>query len=56
MGGRGSFWFLLHSPGIMDFVGYNEVEGTVHIWEKPAEMTPAPSLGGNKRTGLSLAP
>lgn len=55
MMGRGSFWFLPHSSETMDFVGWGEMEGTVHTWEEPSPRAPVPSLGRNRRMGLSSA-
>lgn len=50
--------FLVPSaqPGIVDFVGWDGMEGTVCIWEELSKMAPAPSLGRNQRAGLTLAP
>ena len=56
MARRGSFWFLLPSSEVMDFVGWGEVEGTVCIWQEPSKRALALSLGRNKGIGLSSAP
>lgn len=43
---RGSFWFLLHSSEIVGFVGWDEVEGKVRIWEEPTKRAPALFVSG----------